>query len=328
MQPNVSGKYIVGVDVGGTNSRAKVVDAEGRGLGEGRQPTLAERGPAVVVEEVSRTILDAIADSGVDSGSIIGVGVGMPGRITPDGVILWSPNFADIEGVPLVKLISERVGLPLWMGNDVNVATLGEFQFGAGRAVDNLVMLTLGTGIGGGIVLNGQVWTGVNAGGAEIGHMVVNPGGRQCGCGNHGCLEAMAQRDAIIERAALKYQSGRPSMLADAVEYQVDKIDPALIAEYAEKGDEVCLETMAETGHWVGIGVANMINVLNPDMVIIGGGIAQAGEILWGPLMRGVKSYAIYESLEVCQIVPAELGDDAGIMGGVAMVLEALRRAG
>lgn len=325
-QPNRSGKYIVGVDVGGTNSRAAVVTLDGKSIGEGREKTYSERGPSTVVEQVSHAIENAVTDAGVSKAEIAGAGIGMPGRITPDGVVLWSPNFPDIEGVPLVSLIHDRVGLAIGMENDVNIAALGEFTFGAGRDVQSLVMLTLGTGIGGGIVLNGQVWSGTNAGGAEIGHMVVNPGGRQCGCGNHGCLEAMAQRDAIIERAVLKFQSGRPSLLADAVEYQADKITPALISQYAEKGDEVCLETMAETGHWVGIGVANMINVLNPEMVIIGGGISQAGDVLWKPIMRGVRSYAIYESLQVCQIVPAELGDDAGIMGGVAMVLNALER--
>ncbi len=271
MQPNLSGQYVVGVDVGGTNSRAAVFTLDGKRLGEGREPTFAERGPSVVVEQVSRAIEAALTDAGVRAEDVAGAGIGMPGRITPEGVVLWSPNFPDIEGVPLLSLIQERTGVPIRMENDVNIAALGEFTFGAGRDVQSLVMLTLGTGIGGGIVLNGQVWSGANAGGAEIGHMVVNPGGRQCGCGNHGCLEAMAQRDAIVERAVLKFQSGRPSALAEAVEYQADRITPALIAEFAGKGDQVCLETMAETGHWVGIGVANMINILNPEMVIIGG---------------------------------------------------------
>jgi glucokinase len=327
MQPNLSGQYVVGVDVGGTNSRAAVFTLDGKRLGEGREPTFAERGPSVVVEQVSRAIEAALTDAGVRAEDVAGAGIGMPGRITPEGVVLWSPNFPDIEGVPLLSLIQERTGVPIRMENDVNIAALGEFTFGAGRDVQSLVMLTLGTGIGGGIVLNGQVWSGANAGGAEIGHMVVNPGGRQCGCGNHGCLEAMAQRDAIVERAVLKFQSGRPSALAEAVEYQADRITPALIAEFAGKGDQVCLETMAETGHWVGIGVANMINILNPEMVIIGGGISQAGPILWEPLMRGVRSYAIHESLQVCRVVPAELGDDAGIMGGVAMIMKAIGKS-
>lgn len=327
MNPNKSGKYIVGVDVGGTNCRAAVVDIEGRRKGEGRNETRAEVSPEAVVKQVCQTIDDAIAAAGVDKNSIAGVGIGMPGRITPEGVILWSPNFVNIEGKPVGQMIHDRIGLPIWMQNDVNVASLGEFQFGVGRDVSSLVMLTLGTGIGGGIILDGRVWAGANAGGAEIGHHIVNPGGRQCGCGNHGCLEAMAQRDAIVERAALKFQSGRPSLLADRVRYQTDLVTPSLIAECALEGDEVCLETMAETGFWVGIGIANMINVINPEMVVVGGGIAQAGEILWGPLMRSVRAHAIYESLEICKVVPAELGDDAGIMGGVCLVLQALGSA-
>ena len=326
MQANTSGKYIVGVDIGGTNVRGAVVNSGGKMLGEGRSETLAGHGPKVVTQQIARTIEDAISAAGVQASDIAGVGCGMPGRMDVNGVILWSPNFPDIEGFPLVSEVSGRIGLPVWMENDVNVAALGEFQFGAGKSVQSLVMLTLGTGIGGGIILNGQLWTGFNSGGAEIGHSVVNPGGRKCGCGNHGCLEAMAQRDAIIERAALKMQSGQKSTLAEEVDYQIDKITPALVAKHAASGDQLSLDTLAETGHWVGIGIANMINILNPEMVIVGGGISQAGDALWKPMLRGAYAYAIYESRVVCQIVPAELGDNAGIMGGVALVLKAMGR--
>lgn len=327
MEPNRNGKYIVGVDVGGTNTRAAIFDMDAKRLGDGRQRTLAEQGPETVLAQCATTIQEAVAEAGVPASEIAGVGIGMPGRITPEGVILWSPNFPNIEGYSFTENLGTLIGAPIWMQNDVNVAALGEFQFGAGRDVKSLVMLTLGTGIGGGIILDGHLWSGVNAGGAEIGHHIVNPGGRQCECGNHGCLEAMAQRDAIIERAAQKIQTGRPSILAEKVDYQVDLITPALIAECAHAGDEVSLETMAETGFWVGVGVANCINILNPEMVIVGGGIAQAGDVLWEPMMRSVRAFAIYESRQVCKVTPAELGDDAGIMGGVCLVLRALGKA-
>lgn len=329
MEPNFTGRHVIGVDIGGTNSRAAVYTREGEKLGEARNPTMAEQGPETVIQQISRTILEAVTDSGVSKDSIAGVGCGMPGRIDSEGVILWSPNFPDIEGTPLVDRIANETGLAIWMENDANIASLGESRFGAGRGARSIVMFTLGTGIGGGIVLDGQVLAGFNGGGAEIGHMVVNPGGRKCGCGNHGCLEAMAGRDAIIERAVKKIQAGMLSPMAEskAVDFQADKITPALIAEYAEAGDAVCVETMLETGRWVGIGVANMINILNPEMVIIGGGISQAGEILWSPLLRTVKAHAIFESREACRIVPAQLGDDAGIMGGVTLALSKLEKA-
>lgn len=326
--PNRRGTLIVGVDIGGTNSRAALFDQKGNKLGDARRKTRAPQGPRVVASQVSGVIKDCLESAGVAPHEIIGVGCGMPGRITPDGVVLWSPNFPKIEGVPLADWISKPLGLPIWMENDVNVASLGEFQFGAGKDVNSLVMLTLGTGIGGGIILDRRLWSGFNAGGAEIGHHVVNPGGRKCGCGNHGCLEAMAQRDAIIERAAQKMQSGRPSLLGTLTDYQVDRIDPKLIADCAHKGDQICIEAYAETGFWVGVGVANMINILNPEMVIVGGGISEAGPILWDPLLRTVNSYAIHESRLACQVVPAKLGDDAGVMGGLTLVRRALEAQG
>ena len=327
-EPNRNGTHIVGVDIGGTNVRAALFDLDGTKLAEARNDTLAPRGPRTVAKQVSETIAKCLDKGNAAGASVAGIGCGMPGRITADGVVLWSPNFPSIEGVPLADWIAKPLGLPLWMENDVNVAALGEFEFGAAKDVNSLVMLPLGTGIGGGIILDRRLWSGFNAGGAEIGHHVVNPGGRKCGCGNHGCLEAMAQRDAIIERAALKIQTGRPSLLAQKVDSQVDAITPALIADCAHEGDEICIETFAETGFWIGVGIANMINILNPEMVIIGGGISEAGDVLWRPMLRTVKAYAIHESRLVCQVVPAKLGDDAGVMGGFTLVRRTLEAGG
>ncbi|MCC6484655.1 MAG: ROK family protein [Armatimonadetes bacterium] len=327
MKLNQSGKYIIGVDIGGTNVRAAVTDRAGKAFGESRNKTLADDGPKAVLAQIVKTVQEAMASGEVTAEQITGVGCGMPGRTNREGVVTWSPNFVDIEGFELVGGLSKALNMAVLVENDVNTAAVGEFRFGAGQGVDSLVMLTLGTGIGGGIILNRQLWRGANAGAAEIGHMVVNPGGRKCECGNHGCLEAMAQRDAIVERAARKMQAGMPSSLAEEADYQVDKITPEIISRHAASGDELCLETLAETGHWVGIGIANCINLLNPDMVIVGGGIAQAGPPLWEPLKRGVRAYAIQESRVVCQVVESKLGDDAGIMGGVVLVLQALERA-
>jgi len=210
------------------------------------------------------------------------------------------------------------------MGNDVNVAALGEFRFGAAKDVSSMVMLTLGTGIGGGIILNGKLWTGANEGGGEIGHQVINPNGFRCGCGNFGDLEAEAGSNGIIERTLRKIYLGKRTTLAQRVDYKLENIMPELVADAAIEGDEVALEVMQETGYFVGIGVANAINFLNPQVVVIGGGISRAGPILWDPIMRTVRANGLNEALEVCQVVPSMLGDDAGIMGGVVLVLEEL----
>lgn len=323
MKPNCSGTYVIGVDLGGTNIRAAVVDREGRIIGEGRRPSLAMEGPDVTIPQIIQAIRDAMNAAQVEAQSVCGIGMGVPGRhISREGIVLWSPNFKGWGGLQLLAPIYEDLAIPVYMGNDVNVAALGEFRFGAARDVNSMVMMTLGTGIGGGIILDGKLWLGANEGGGEIGHQIINPNGRRCGCGNFGDLESEASRDAIIERALRKIYMGRKTILTRQVEPKYFDITPAMIAEAAAQGDELSIEVLEETGYFVGIGVANAINFLNVEMVVIGGGISQAGPVLWDAIMRTVRANALKEALDVCQVVPAALGDDAGIMGGVVLVLQ------
>ncbi|HOM73319.1 MAG TPA: ROK family protein [Armatimonadota bacterium] len=317
--------YIVGVDLGGTNVRAAVTDRDGKILGEGREPSLAQEGVDATIQQIIKAIGSAVTDAGVDISQIAGAGMGVPGsHKSKEGIVLWSPNFKDWHGVQLLAPIREELGIPVFMGNDVNVAALGEFNFGAGRDVNSLVMLTLGTGIGGGIILDGKLVLGSTDAAAEIGHSIIMPNGPECSCGRHGCLESLAGKDAIIERAARKIQMGRKSTLIRDEDWPLWEITPAEIAQAAQEGDEVAIETMSETAYYVGIGIANAINVLNPEMVIVGGGISLAGDVLWGPLLRTVNALALTRSRRACQVVPAKLGDDAGVMGGVTLVLQEL----
>lgn len=311
------------MDLGGTNVRAAATTRDGKIVGEGRVPSLATEGVDVTVGQIIKSIRLAVTSADIDLSQVAGVGMGVPGwHNSKEGITMWSPNFKDWHGVQLLMPIKEELGLPVFMGNDVNVAALGEYKFGAGRNVSTLVMLTLGTGIGGGIILDGKLWVGANDSAAEIGHTIVLPDGPLCSCNRYGCLESLAGRDAIIKRAARKIQLGRPSMLIRDEDWLLWSITPADISKAAEAGDEVAIETMAETAYYVGVGVSNAINLINPEMVIIGGGIAQAGEVLWGPLLRTVEALALKQSRSVCKVVRAELGDDAGIMGGVTLVLQ------
>lgn len=322
MELNPQKPYIVGVDIGGTNTRASVVSKGGEIFSEGHRPTRAMEGPAASIPQIIDAIREAIDNAGITADQVCGAGMGVPGRHkSREGIVLWSPNFKDWGGLRLVQPLVDALGFPVFIGNDVNVAALGEFRFGAGRDVQSMVMMTLGTGIGGGIIVNGKLWKGANEGAGEIGHQVVNPGGRMCGCGLFGDLESEAGLYGIIERARRKIQTGRKTMLVSRAD-TLEAITPAIIAEAAFEGDELALEVMQETGYWVGIGVANAINFLNPEMVVIGGGISRAGFVLWDPIIRTVKTNALAEALEVCQIVPSQCGDDAGILGGVTMVLE------
>jgi len=306
----------VGVDVGGTNIRAGVVDPEGRILGEARQPALADKGMRAAVARIIDAIGQAIEAAGVPREEIAAIGLGVPGALrSREGICVYSPNFADSRNVPILPPIKEALGLPSYMLNDVSVQTLGEHRFGAGQGRRNMVMITLGTGIGGGAVIDGELRIGPTEGFAEVGHMTIDPDGPVCGCGNRGCWEALAARDAIVRRAITKLQHGRHSAIAEAVDYRFGSITPALIAHSAEQGDPLAIEVINETAHYLGVGIANLIQLYNPEILVIGGGIAQAGRLLFDPILRTVRARALMVPASTCKIVPAQLGDDAGVVG-------------
>lgn len=316
--------FVIGVDLGGTNVRAALyeraldkVTVRGSNLS-----SRADDGVTQTAGQIALAIENVLHEARADKAQVQGVGIAVPGHVKGnEGRVLWAPNFKDQwNNIPLSSIVTDLVGIPVHIGNDANLAALGEFRFGAGKEVRHLVMVTLGTGIGGGIIIDGKLLEGADGGAGEIGHMVVNPGGRG-GNSAFGSVEGEGQRDAIVERAARLMQEGRPTTLTERVDYNRFALTPAIIAEEAEKGDEVSLEVFGETGYYVGLCVASLINLFNPEMVTIGGGIAQAGELILDPIRRTAYAVAIRSLSKTCRIVPAELGDNAGIMGGIALVL-------
>lgn len=322
---NSAAEYVIGVDLGGTNVRAAVLDRNGHSLGGGRAPSHAMEGVDRTVMQIADAVSQAISASGVAKDKIAGLGIGVPGHINPEGThVLWAPNFYDngqqYLNIALAEKVSAATELPVLMGNDANVAALGEFRFGAGKAVRNMVMVTLGTGIGGGIILDGKLWTGATGGAGEIGHIIIAAGSRG-GAAAFGSLEAMGQISAIVERCARKISAGRKTILA---EQDWHFLTPKMIADAAIAGDEVAIETFDETGYYIGLGIASIINLLNPEMITIGGGVAGAGNLILDPIRRSTRANGIRTMVDVCPIVPAELGDDAGIFGGASLILDAI----
>lgn len=322
-----SKSYIVGVDLGGTNVRAAVVQ---RGSGEikarsANVPSRAQDGAEYTAQQCAEAVRQALANGNIDAIDVQGIGMAVPGHIHPAaGIVLWAPNFKDRwPGIPFADMVSKLIGLPVFLGNDANLAALGEFTFGVGRDVKHLAMITLGTGIGGGVIIDGRLLIGADGGAGEIGHMIVNPGGRG-GFSSFGSVEGEAQRDAICERAERKIQEGRKTKLAEMADFDRFHLSPALIAQAAAEGDEVAIEVFEETGYYLGLCVANLINLLNPQMIVIGGGIASAGELVLDPIRRTAYSCAVRSLSKSCSIVQAELGDNAGIFGAVALVLQIL----
>jgi len=318
----------VGVDIGGTNIRAGVVDDTGHILGEARRPALSENGLRAAVDRSIEAISEALDNAGLTTRDVLGIGLGVAGsHRSKEGICVYSPNFADSRGIPVIPPIRAVIDLPTFMLNDVAVQTLGEHRFGAGRGCDHMVMITLGTGIGGGAIIDGDLRIGPTEGFAEVGHTTILPDGPFCGCGNRGCWEAVAARDAIVERAVTKIQHGRQTAIADMVDYRLGSITPALIARCAEQGDAVALEVLSETGHYLGIGIANLIQLYNPEILVIGGGIAQAGRLLFDPILRTVRARAHMVPASSCRIVPSQLGDDAGVIGAAVLAAQEIARS-
>ena len=275
------------------------------------------------VAQIGKVVREAIANSHIDAKNIRGVGLAVPGHIHPhDGVVHYAPNFHNQwRDVQLAGPVKTVTGLAAYLGNDANLAALGEFKYGAGRNCRHMVMFTIGTGIGGGVIIDGKLLTGADGGAGELGHMIVASGhDSRAGNSAFGSIEGMTQRDAIVERAVRKIACGRDTLLGDSKLFDKHALTPKAIFEAALAGDAVARETLDETGYYLGLGVASCINIFNPEVFVIGGGIAQAGDLLLDPIKRTARANAFGTLYGSCRVVLAELGDNAGIMGGAALV--------
>lgn len=325
--PAADASYVVGVDLGGTNVRAAVVGRNEQILGQARGPSDAKQGVARVVARTCETVLAAVSDAGLARTDIGAVGMAVPGHINQrTGMIHWSPNFGEVvDGalrifldVPFAGPVADALGIPTRAGNDANVAALGEFRYGAGRDVDDMVMFTLGTGIGSGVVVGGRLVSGSTGGAVEFGHQVIVAGGRQCGCGTLGCLEAYCGTAAILERAHRAIDGNRPSTLWDRIAGDKTTLTPLMIDQAAAEGDQTALEVFEETGYYLGVGISNAVNAFNPAMVVLGGGVRKATGLLEAA-ERSMRRHAIYSLSKDCCIVEAALGEDAGVMGAAEL---------
>jgi glucokinase len=320
--PHPDAPYVVGVDLGGTNVRAALVDRQGRLLEEARRPSLAEGCAEETLAAVHETVAAVLGRHHVHARQVVGIGIGLPGIMDSEtGVVFWSPNFPAWKDVAVPPVVGTPLELPTYILNDARCAALGELQFGAGRGARHMVMITLGTGIGGAFVVDGRLLLGPNGSIGEVGHMTIDPSGPRCGCGCFGCWEQWCARDAIVERALRRVQRGRATLLLERVA-EPGAITPHLIAAAAQEGDVLAREVIEETAFYVGVGVANLINMLNPEVFVIGGGIAQAGEVLFEPVRRTVRARAVALQQRTARIVPAELGENAGVMGAVVLALQ------
>ena len=301
----------VGVDVGGTKIAAGLVSPEGELLSEVRYPT------ANVREQLLSTIAEAIMEvkRGYEVG---GVCLAVPGFILArENKVLSAANLEAIEGIPLKDEMGDRTGLPVTVENDANAAAWGEFRFGVGKDVDDLVFVTLGTGVGGGIISHGVLLRGARGMGGELGHITVQPAGPRCGCGNRGCLEALASGTAI-ERRAREVADERPHSALRRLATERAPLGGDVL-DLARKGDEAAIEVLRETGTWLGIGLATYINIFDPEVIAIGGGVSQAGDLVSEPARRELQLRSHSPSRDLVEIRAATLGSEAGMVGAATL---------
>jgi len=310
--------YAVGIDLGGTNVKGGLVSRDGTVAARRSAKTEADRGVEHVIRRIADLTEALVRAGGTDRTSVAGVCVGSPGPLdSRTGVIHEAPNLGWWD-VPLAEPLAALVGLPVFVENDANVAAFGEHWAGAARGRECVVLLTLGTGIGGGIVLNGEVWRGVTDTGAELGHTTIRYDGPECNCGSRGCIEAYASATAVARRMQEAVEAGRDSSLKSAV-LAGEAVDAERIHRAAAAGDALARDILEETGRFLGIAVANFVNIFNPNCVILHGGMMNAGEMLLGPLRETMRGRCFAASQRGLEVLPSALKGDAGIVGAAGL---------
>lgn len=308
----------IGCDLGGTNLRAAIVDVEtGKVLQHSTIPTLAREGPVAVMQRMADLFMRIIQDAGLKESDIRGIGIGVPGTLDLEsGETLLLPNLPGTwPHVPLRKTISDLTGFPAAILNDVRSITLGEWRFGAGQGVDTLAVYAIGTGVGGGLVINGHLHLGFGGTAAELGHMVIDFNGPRCGCGNYGCLETYASGPAIAAMGMKAVAQGFATRIAELCEYDLNRISPKLIAQAAEGGDEIAREIYTQAGYYLGVAASSICVSLGPQRIILAGGVSQAGDLLLEPMRRTLRERVHVMPVEQVQVVLARLGNSAGVIG-------------
>jgi glucokinase len=318
-------RFVLGIDIGGTNLVVGSVSEDGsRIVATASEPTHAEAGAKDVLERLVGLAERAIATTRkeIAGAEILGVGVGAPGPLdTKRGIVLLTPNLGWVN-LPLRQIIHDRLGLPAALDNDANCAVLGEWWVGAARGARHAIGITIGTGIGGGLILDGKLYHGASDVAGEIGHTTIDTEGRRCKCGNYGCLEAYASGPNIALRAVEEIEAGAVSRLPSLVGGDLSKVTAQTVYQAAKDGDDLALEVVNDTARFLGVGIGNLLNVFNPEAVVVCGGVTLAGDHLFVPLRREVARRAFKPAVTACRIVPGELAGTAGVYGAAKAFLD------
>lgn len=322
MSSEHAARYFAGIDLGGTKIATAIVDSALNTMGKITVPTLPEEGADAVIARMARSVVDVAAGAGLPVQSIAGVCIGSPGPLDQvAGVVVDAPNLG-WKDVPVAARIRSSLSVPVTLENDANVAALAENRLGAGKGTRNMMYVTVSTGIGSGLILEGKLYRGASGAAGEFGHITVLPDGPLCGCGNRGCLEALASGTAIGKRGREAAQRPAGAGILSAASGKLCDINSHVVAGAADAGDPTALAIMRGAFEYLGTATANVVNLLNLEMVVIGGGVAQVGDILFDTIRQTVALRAFPFMASRCSIVPASLGTDAGVLGAACCAVE------
>ena len=310
----------IGIDLGGTNIVAAVVNDEYEMVGKSKTPTATPRSAEEIFDDIAKVCKEAMAQAGVTIKDIFSVGIGTPGTVNKEGVIEFANNLGFVN-VPAKEMLIERLGIEnVYVDNDANCAALGEAQAGSGHGAKDFIAVTLGTGVGSGVIINGKIVAGVNNAGGECGHSVIVVDGEPCTCGRKGCWEAYASATALINQTKAAMEKYPDSVMHELVEANGGKVDGRTAFDAMRRGDIAGIKVVDAYIKYVACGLINLVNIFQPETICVGGGICNEGETLLRPLRRYIDSerYSVYSKIQ-SKIVKAELGNDAGIIGAALL---------
>ncbi len=318
---------VLGVDLGGTKILTAVTNSQGKMLSRDHNITPAQKGHEAVIQSILESAHRALEQADVAISELTAVGIGAPGLSNPEtGIIFTSPNLPGWRGIPLRDIMQEKLGKKTFLINDANAAALGEFYFGAARGARNFIYITLSTGIGGGIVVDGEIYSGAIGAAGEVGHMTIDDDGPICNCGNRGCWETLASGTALAREARRRIKEGVTTSILEYAGGDVEKVTAQVIHSAAEQGDSLAEELIARTGYYVGVGLVNLINIFNPELIIIGGGLSNIGDMLLKPAFKVAEERAYKEAFRAVRFASAGLGRNSGVLGAAAFALREVRK--
>jgi glucokinase len=314
-------EYVVGVDLGGTKILSGIFKSTTECIGTAKLSTKAQRGPDKVIERIARCVQDAVDEADLTLKQVVGVGIGAPGAVDfSSGTVIFAPNLEGWKDIPLKKELEKQLGVPVFVENDCNVAMLGVYVAELKATPRHVIGIFVGTGIGGGLVINGELFSGYTHTAGEVGHMVLELNGPKCGCGNKGCFEALASRTAIFQQIKAGVKEGQKTLLTDMLGADLSDLRSGDLRKAIRRGDKFVDRVVETAAEYIGIATANLVNVINPEVVVLGGGVIEAlQDEMMSVIVETAQDYAMPGTMKGVEIVASRLGDSAGITGGAVL---------